>query len=187
MREASNGDVGEHDGLVFARDFDVVILAARAGAERREVEPDALRSGVRRGCGGLRSRSTPAVSAVVVGELVEKRLEASRRVGRAGEQVGAGLREFAQAVVGAAVDIEHVACVLEELDGGKKALALQAVLCRGLRGGTFEVATSVTPRLKRPAKRPPRIMASAMSVTKSSSKHNTRASRAMCCGDELER
>ena len=70
---------------------------------------------------------------------------------------------------------------------GRKRCALQAVAGRARRGGTLEVATSVTPRRNSPSNRPPRIMASAMSVTNSSSKQSTRVSRAMPRGDALER
>jgi len=55
--------------------------------------------------------------------------------------------------------VGHFEVALEQLDGRQEALRCRPSLYSS-PGGTFEVATSVTPRRNRPSNSPPRIMAS---------------------------
>src|SRR5205814_10138688 len=118
---------GDAHRLVLAPDLDVVVLTARRGAERAELEPrdpGACADHPDRppfdldGAAGLR---------LAVRETGEERGEPRLGVGGARREVGARLRELPQPVIGRAGDAHHFEMALEEGDGGQEALALQAV------------------------------------------------------------
>jgi len=74
-----------------------------------------------------------------------------------------------------AIDSHDVHVSLQQIDGWNEALALKAILVQVARLYVRR-RHQRDARLNKAANRPPRIIASAMSATNSSSKHNTRAS-----------
>ena len=118
---------GDDHRLVLAPDLDVVVLTARRGAERAELEP--RHPGA---CADHRDRppfdlDRAAGLRLAVRETGEERGEPRLGVGGARREVGARLRELPQPVIGRAGDAHHLEMALEEGDGGQEALPLQAV------------------------------------------------------------
>ena len=122
-------DDGQENHLMqLARDLDVILLAARTGAQRLKVEPH-------RPIGRPHHRDRAALDlqraaklCARAAELPEQRLKACRGVGAAGAQISAGLRELAQPVVGGAAEVDpvpylpgaHLHLYSKEPRGGRK-------------------------------------------------------------------
>ncbi len=110
-------DAGDDDGLVFASDFDVVVLTAGAGADGEEIEPDGAVALADDGDGTAFDFDRAAGGTAVVGQLGKESFEALRCVRGGGQEVGSGLSELAEAVVGGAVDVQDFDVLLDQLDG----------------------------------------------------------------------
>ena len=92
--------------------------------------------------------------------LVERRVGARVRRDMPDRRAG----ELLQPEVGARGKPDHIHALLEQRDERQEQRAVEAVPVE-LVGGTFEVATTTTPRSNSRVNSRPRIIASAMSVT----------------------
>ncbi len=182
------GDVRNENRVIEARELDVVVLAARPFAQFAEFEPHhARRPSPRRRCRGPRSTASRGPPAESPASAAKRRFSCAGVWSQRRIQVGRRLLQLPQAIVDAAVQVHHVHVLLNQLDGRQESFALQAVLVQILAAAMLEVATSVTPRRNKPSNRPARIIASAMSATKNSSRQITRARRGQALRDGLER
>ena len=109
-----------------------------------------------------------------------------RRLRRARIEVGRRPLELPQPVIDPRIHLQDVDVRLDERDGGQKPLPLQSVPVQILRRERSRWRRASRRGGTAPARRPGRIMASPMSATKNSSRHNTRTRPAMRARDDLE-
>ena len=136
MHEAARGvvaqvvqhrDPADQHGVELACDLDVVGIAARAFAQRREVEPGhVLAARAHRDPAPVDLDAGVAV-AVVAAQLAPARLQPGMRARVERRAVDRRAGQRAQPVVGVAVQVHDLAVALHQLDRRQEARALQAV------------------------------------------------------------
>ena len=173
-------DVRDEQRVVQARELDVVVLAARAFAELAELEPGDP------GPGAIACSARPSMLRVAGRSRRRRRalrsvagaLPAFRRpgvqVGRAPVRADAADSRCRRPSAGLRHDSARVRWRAESVGAAGRP-------CTDPAAATLEVATRVTPRRNSPSNSPPRIIASAISATKNSSRQRTRARRAIRC------
>ena len=126
---------GDQHGVKLTGDFDVVVLAARAVAERPEVEPDHVVGGFHT-VAILRpsTRMLPWSRVAAVARRERGETLGHETVGLGAQRAVEQLRllQQAQTVIVAAVHVHYPGMQLERFDGGQETSALQPVLVQAV-------------------------------------------------------
>src|SRR5690606_28393558 len=129
-------DPAQQHRVELGRDLDVVRRAARALAERGEIEPGHAGAARPGGDAAALQLDAAVAVAVVAAQRVPARFQPGVGPGVQRRPVDRRAGQLAKPVVGVADDLEHLAVPLQQRDRGQEARALQAA---GVEAAGFDV------------------------------------------------